>query len=68
MTYAYIVRVKSSGCYMTIEPTLNPEYNDGPVHFAWTDVKGEAVRFTTRWHARAVAKARKGCVVVRVSL
>ena len=50
--------------YVTVEPTLVMELftdpNQYPVCFAWTYSKAEAVRFTTQWHANAVAEALPG--------
>ncbi len=57
----YIVRshVKDEGkyVYVTVEPVLELETGDFPVTFAWTHARGEAVRFTTQWHASVVASA-----------
>lgn len=54
----YIVR--KGTVFVTVEPTLNPELNDFSVTFAWTESKCEAVRFGSRWHAKAVARALRG--------
>jgi hypothetical protein len=56
----YIVR--SNDVYVSVEPTLDYQPNDFhsfPITFAWTSNKAEAVRFASRWHAKAVARALK---------
>lgn len=57
MSY-YIIESGSGGYFATIEPIEEPG-NDRerafPVSFAWTASKGEAVRFTSKYHAAAVA-------------
>jgi hypothetical protein len=56
----YILKCKRMKTYVTIAPILhpgNPNEESFPVGFAWTDEKAEAVRFTTSYHARAVARA-----------
>ncbi len=67
---AYIVRCRD--VFATVEPTLHrPDVEAGRafcVTFAWTLSKGEAVRFTSKWHAKAVARAltrdgHRSCVV-----
>lgn len=54
--------------FVTVEPVLRLEKNQFPVCFAWTLEKAAAVRFTTRWHAHAVARKLPGRgAVVRVA-
>ncbi len=66
----YIVR--SDDVYVTVEPTLDKQAvadgKDYCITFAWTLSKGEAVRFASRWHAKAVARAlvkagKTSCVI-----
>ena len=52
----YILRTPNK-LYLTLEPITNPAANVFPADCAWTESKGEAVRFSTIWHAKAVAKA-----------
>ncbi len=63
----YVVRgAKDEGryVYVTVEPVLvmEPEIdpNQFPVTFAWTHALGEAVRFSTCWHAAAIVNALPG--------
>jgi len=69
---SYIVR--NGEVFVTVEPIHLPydrERSPTGIDFCWTHDKHAAVRFTTRWHAHAVAKAlrKKGrpAVVVRVA-
>lgn len=51
--------------YVSIEPVLDKlAPNQYPVCFAWVTAQAEAVRFSTKWHAEAVAKALPGKGVV----
>lgn len=65
----YIVKTSGLGddVYITVEPIAGSAENEYPVSFAWTYNKAEAVRFTTKYHAHAVAKKLPGRgTVVRV--
>jgi len=63
----WIVKSKRAKVYVTVEPTFHPENGEFPVTFAWTDSKGQAVRFNNYWHATAVAGALpNGAEVVEV--
>jgi hypothetical protein len=62
----YLVKSSSNEVYITVEPILHPgneEERRERICWGWTSVKGEAVRFTTRYHAHAVAKRVRGRVV-----
>ncbi len=66
----YILQARGGGCYVSISPIQNPgndRERDFPVTFAWANEKAEAVRFPTKYHARAVAKALpNGAKIIRV--
>lgn len=54
MSALFIVRHRD--VYVSVEPSADADAKFC-IDFAWTNVKAEAVRFSTHWHARAVAKA-----------
>lgn len=58
MSY-YIVVCSYGDTYATIEPIEEPGDDRArrfPVGFAWTEAEHEAVRFTSKYHAHAVAE------------
>ncbi len=66
----YILQARGSGYYVSLERILHPgndSERDFPVAFAWAAEKAEAVRFPTKYHARAIAKALpNGAKIIRV--
>lgn len=59
MTY-FLIQSKISGNFATLD--LEEGLDEG-IQFTWTEAKGDAVRFASRYHARAIAKRLKAAVV-----